>query len=58
MHMKKIMIVFVVALTFAACNGTGESKPTQDSTAVDTTVVAADTTLVADSAKVADTTAQ
>jgi len=49
------MIVFAAALTLAACNGVGESKPTQDSTAVDSTVVTADTTVVADSATIAGT---
>jgi uncharacterized lipoprotein YajG len=53
--MKKIMIVFAAALTLAACNGVGESKPTQDSTAVDSTVVTADTTVVTDSATIAGT---
>ncbi len=58
--MKKIMIVFAAALTLAACNGVGESKPVADSTAVDSLAVTAndstvaqipaDTTAVADSA--------
>jgi len=58
--MKKIMIMFAVALTFAACNGVGEPKPVADSTAVDSLAVTANDSTVAqipaDSTAVADTT--
>ena len=51
--MKKMVIVFAVAIGFAACNQNGASKsaPTQDSTTVVT-----DTTVVADTVAIADTT--
>ena len=51
--MKKMVIVFAVAIGFAACNQNGVSKstPTQDSTNV-----VADSTVVADTTKIADTT--
>jgi len=45
--MKKIMIMFGVALTFAACNGATESIPAQDST-----IVVVDTTVAVDTAAV------
>ena len=56
--MKKFFAIAIIALAFVACNNSGKSKETTDTTTTHDTTVSHDTTVtVPDTTKPADTTA-